>query len=93
VEATALRSPELDASTGSGLVRIAFAAPPRYVHLENGGGDVRLTVPPGPYRMELDARSGQTTLNGIASNPEADRRIVIRVASGDITVSAGAPPR
>lgn len=88
VRASALRAGRVTARTGSGDVRLAFAAAPQQVDAESSAGDVEVRVPPGGgYRVEASTSVGDTTVS-VPDDPAATARIVARSKVGDVTVAA-----
>ena len=51
-----------------------------------GSGDVRLTVPPGAYRLDLDTGSGDESVEGIADDAAASSFITVETGSGDVRI-------
>lgn len=75
---------------GTGDVRAAFTVAPGTVRAEAGTGDVRVVVPAGAAEYEVQARSTTGHVDvGVPVRDRAERSIVARAGTGDVTVSGG----
>ena len=72
--------------TGSGSMDLEFAAAPDDVALDAGSGDVSVRLPQGTYAVTAETGSGDTEV-GVATNPGAQDRLVVKTGSGDINVT------
>ncbi|GGM47510.1 hypothetical protein GCM10012275_18260 [Longimycelium tulufanense] len=61
-------------------------AEPRSVRAETMSGDVRLTVPRGPYRVVTKTFGGSETM-GLQADPRAENTLEVRTASGNIVIN------
>lgn len=83
---TGARSAQVVASSGSGDVKLGFAAAPDSVQATTASGDVRIKVPPGgSYAVHPAADSGNTTV-AVSNDSSSARSIVATSDSGDVTV-------
>ncbi|MDH6704608.1 DUF4097 and DUF4098 domain-containing protein YvlB [Kitasatospora sp. MAA19] len=88
VEATGLTSKDVRLSTGTGGVRVDFAAAPEKVEAKASTGGVRVAVPAGEaYAVDAHAGAGGVDVR-IPSQPGAARSITARTGTGGVTVSA-----
>src|SRR3954451_15104819 len=86
VDGYCANSLELRAASGD-VDASATCAPPRLV-LRTRSGDVRAAVPPGRYDIDAESTSGQESVNGLESTPDAPYSIQALSGSGDVTVEA-----
>jgi hypothetical protein len=68
----------------------AKLAVPASVTAQTTSGDVNVIVPAGAYQVTADTSSGDSTVNGIASDAKAKNVIHVQTRSGDANVSAAA---
>lgn len=86
---SAITAPVVDASTGSGDIRLTLADSPMSVSARTTTGDVFIVVPPGPsYKVEANTSVGDTRIT-VRNDTWAGRSIVARTTTGDIDVSYG----
>lgn len=78
-----LRGP-VDAHASSGNITLVMAVP-QSVTAEASSGDIELTVPDGPYRVEGDSNSGDRTIN-VDQVRDARHTLRLDASSGDVTV-------
>lgn len=71
---------------GSGDVDVQLAAVVS-VRAESGSGHVTVNVPKGAYKVNVDAGSGDKTVE-VENDPNASAELVLRADSGDVTVRA-----
>ena len=76
-----------DVQTGSGDIRTQRLEPVT-VRATSQGGDVRVTVPYGPYRVETTADTGNVKVEGVIRDDLAPQRIAVLSKVGDVTVRA-----
>ena len=79
----------LDASTGSGDIRIAAACSPAELQAHTRSGDAVALVPPGRYRIEAAAGAGPPRVSGVIRDPHAPFTIDMRSRSGSVTIGGG----
>lgn len=93
LDATELAMPVFRGTLGLGDAMVRFDAAPSGVYLGAGMGNVRLSLPPGRYHLDL-AGAGGATVEGV-SNDEKAPDVQVHTASGRVTVRAegmgGAP--
>lgn len=87
IDGRGLRGAELRARTGSGNLQLTMASP-QFVDAETGSGEVELTVPPGPYRVNTSTGSGNEQID-VARDQNAQRRLNLSTGSGDLEVRSG----
>jgi DUF4097 and DUF4098 domain-containing protein YvlB len=87
VMARRLAGDRAQARTASGDVDLRFVGPPRSADADTGSGDVRILVPPGVerYDIDMDTGSGETKY-GIADNDGSPRKLRLESGSGDLAV-------
>ncbi|WP_116050108.1 DUF4097 family beta strand repeat-containing protein [Amycolatopsis palatopharyngis] len=78
-----LRGP-VDAQVSSGNIRLVMMVP-QSVTADASSGDIHLTVPDQPYRLEGDSDSGDRTI-GVAQSRDSRHTLRLDAASGDVTV-------
>ncbi|WP_407989831.1 DUF4097 family beta strand repeat-containing protein [Kitasatospora sp. CMC57] len=89
ITAERLGGREVQLTVGTGDVKAVFAVAPADVRVKAGTGSVRLTVPKGEeYAVEAAAGTGAVKVQ-VPVRTSAERRIVVRAATGDVTVSGG----
>jgi Toastrack DUF4097 len=74
-------------TTSSGDVSLAFTRA-QNVEVQASSGDVTLTVPAGPYRVQMSAKSGRVRV-GVPTQPTGGHLLKVTTHSGDITVRTG----
>ena len=72
----------------SGDITVALALPAD-VRADANSGDVKVTVPPDRYRLQIDTNSGDEKVN-IAGDPAGTHVLDLRANSGDVEVDAAA---
>ncbi|MFD9377304.1 DUF4097 domain-containing protein [Streptomyces sp. NPDC059999] len=87
ITGSALAGPGADIRSTSGDARLAFTASPNAVAAETGSGNVTLTVPSAPYRVDVSTTSGDRRI-ALPTDPAAGARLSVRTTSGDVRVSA-----
>ena len=87
VEATTVRSEEVEASSRNGQVSLAFAAPPEDVEATstNGSGDIVLPDTDDAYRVEAASRHGSVD-TPVRTDPSSPRTVVAESGNGSVTV-------
>lgn len=90
IDAVALRSDDIRASTDNGAIDLDVVAPPDSVdaHTDNGAVTVRLPDDGVAYDVDADSDNGSVSID-VRTDPESDRRIVIRTDNGRIDVAPG----
>jgi DUF4097 and DUF4098 domain-containing protein YvlB len=86
IDGWALAGTELDATTGSGDVRLDVTAPAERVHVRTGSGDVFLDVPSGSYDLRVDTGSGDEHFHSVSNDSSAPGTLEITTGSGDVTI-------
>ncbi|MCW2943983.1 MAG: hypothetical protein JWR24_700 [Actinoallomurus sp.] len=86
IQASALRSAGVRASSDSGGVHLDFATAPSSVRATNDSGSLNITVPGGPYDIDAATDSGHKDITGVVSDPLAPARLYLRTDSGGLTV-------
>src|SRR6266542_1303226 len=86
IDATGLRSADVEASAGQ-AVRLGFATAPRRVVARAGDAQAAVTVPAGsgPYRVEARSEPGRTTV-AVRSDPAANSTITASSDNGHVVV-------
>jgi hypothetical protein len=86
IDATGLRSADVEASAGQ-AVRLGFATAPRRVVARAGDAQAAVTVPAGsgPYRVEARSEPGRTTV-AVRSDPAASSTITASSDNGHVVV-------
>lgn len=79
-----LRSPSLRGRLGWGDAWLRFVEVPRDIILGAGVGDLRVSVPRGPYALDVEALAG-TEVNQIEDQPDGPR-LSLHTASGRLTL-------
>jgi len=75
----------ITAHAGSGDVTVDLATP-QDVRADTGSGDVKVTVPPDRYRIQVDTGSGDRNIE-IASDAAGAHLLDLRAGSGDVSLS------
>jgi hypothetical protein len=73
----------------SGDVEVRLAAP-NSVTADVTSGDINVSVPDGSYDIIDRARSGDTSLNGLTSDPTSKNVLDLKASSGDVNVDTTA---
>jgi hypothetical protein len=84
-----LTSPYVTASNDSGDVTLIFTSVPHYVKISDQSGNVTLVLPPGGaarYNLKEGTQSGNNSVN-LPTSGSSPRKIIVQVASGDITIT------
>lgn len=90
VEGIGLTAPDLDLEVASGAVTLEFTASPASVRVDADAGDIRLTVPAGPYRCDL-AAAEQPVLKDITCDDAAAGELALAAPAGAIHIEGTAP--
>lgn len=87
VEATAVRSEDVEASSRNGEVRLTFAAPPHDVEAESANGAVEIVLPDtdDAYRIEAASSHGPVD-TPVRTDPSSPRTVVAESSNGSVTV-------
>jgi len=85
IEARGLAGRQVTATTGSGEVKLRFAAAPDNVHVETGSGEGAVWVPSGSYNVTADPGSGEREVS-VVQDPSSPRTVVVKTGSGDARV-------
>jgi DUF4097 and DUF4098 domain-containing protein YvlB len=85
IEARGLTGRQVTATTGSGEVKLRFAAAPDNVRVETGSGDGVVWVPSGSYNVTTNAGSGDKEIS-VVQDPSSPRTVVVKTGSGDARV-------
>lgn len=75
----------VEAEAGSGELVLELASPAS-VTASTGSGDIELTVPSGPYRIEGDTGSGDRDI-GVATSSTARHALSLDSGSGNVTIA------
>lgn len=87
VEAVAVSSAVVDASSRNGRVSLAFADPPRGVEADSSNGAVEVILPDTPEAYRVDASSSNGSVDTpVRTDPTSARSIVARSSNGSVTV-------
>ncbi|RKQ93862.1 putative adhesin [Solirubrobacter pauli] len=90
IVARGLRGERAIAETASGDVDLRFAVAPRNADANTGSGDIRILVPTGVEKYDVDWDTGSGDGNiGVPDNDGSDRRLRADTGSGDIVVDYG----
>jgi Putative adhesin len=73
----------------SGDVEVRLAAP-NSVTADVTSGDIDISVPEGSYNIIDRTRSGDTSLNGLTSDPSSKNVLDLKASSGDVNVDTTA---
>lgn len=87
VEATAVRSKEVEASSRNGQVTLSFTAPPQDVEATSTNGSVDIVLPDtdDAYRVEAASRHGSVD-TPVRTDPSSPRTVVAESGNGSVTV-------
>ena len=87
VRAPSIDSPQVDARTSNGSVRLTFENAPESVVATSANGDVEVVLPQGEqlYRVDADTSHGSTEIT-VRTDPESTHVIEARTRNGDVTV-------
>ncbi len=92
VDVDAYRGRSLVARADSGDVEVRALRAPSGLRAEADSGDVTVTVPDAAYRVSVATGSGDEDVQ-LTDDPRAQRTIVIRTGSGDVSLSGAAAGR
>lgn len=81
-----LRSREAAVEVGSGRIELTYDRAPERLEVDLSEGILEVEVPRGRYRIDVDQALGEVDVTGIQRDPEAERRLVLRVNQGNVTV-------
>ncbi|MGI9539988.1 MAG: hypothetical protein ACR2N6_07565, partial [Miltoncostaeaceae bacterium] len=81
-----LRSREAAVEVGSGRIELTYDRPPERLEVDLSEGILEIEVPRGRYRIDVDQALGEVEVSGIRRDKDADRRLVLRVNEGNVTV-------
>jgi hypothetical protein len=92
ISGSALDSPQVNATAGSGAVSLAYAVPPWQVTARAGAGSVLVTLPSSRYRYRVQGRtgSGSRSIDGALVDAASRRVITVTTGSGNVMVSSPA---
>ncbi|GAA1272565.1 hypothetical protein Psi02_06030 [Planotetraspora silvatica] len=85
IEARGLAGRQVTATTGSGEVKLRFAAAPDNVRVETGSGEGSVWVPSGSYNVTAEPGSGDREVS-VVQDPSSARTVVVKTGSGDARV-------
>ena len=85
VTATGLDVASFEASTQAGRVSASFVSAPGSIRARSGAGDVELTVPSMPYRIDVGTDVGATQVD-VQDDPAAGHSIFAHTDVGDVRV-------
>jgi hypothetical protein len=85
IDAQGLTGKRVTAGTGSGEVKLRFAAAPDLVKVETGAGDGLVWVPRGAYNVTTQTGAGNRTVE-VTQDPSSQRTIVVKTGAGDAVV-------
>jgi hypothetical protein len=87
VEGTALKSPDVTASSSAGSTRLSFAVAPTRVQVSSSAGSVEVLVPRGPEAYLVDAGSSAGSSDvAVRADPAASRSIDASSSAGSVRV-------
>jgi hypothetical protein len=78
----------IQAAADAGDVSLDLFGQPARTVAHSDAGDVKVTVPFGPYHIDARARSGHVNLKGVLRDDLAPQSITAQSDAGDVTVSA-----
>ncbi|MFF4124998.1 DUF4097 family beta strand repeat-containing protein [Microbispora rosea] len=85
LEGAGLTAAGLTVEAGSGDTTLKFATAPDTIDLVTGSGTAKIMLPGGPYNVDAEAKSGETTVS-VATDQNSPHRVVARAGSGDISL-------
>lgn len=87
VEATAVASAMVEASSRNGRVSLAFAEPPEQVEVDSSNGAVEVVLPEtgDAYRVDASSSNGEVD-TPVRTDPTSSRTIVAESGNGSVTV-------
>ncbi|GAA4582116.1 hypothetical protein GCM10023194_15780 [Planotetraspora phitsanulokensis] len=88
IDARGLSGRQVTATTGSGEVKLRFAATPEKVRVETGSGDGTVWVPSGSYNVTASTGAGDEEV-AVTQDPSSPRTVVVKTGSGDARVLKG----
>ncbi|MFL5836592.1 MAG: hypothetical protein ACJ76K_08420 [Solirubrobacteraceae bacterium] len=59
---------------------------PRALKAESSAGDIRLTVPDVPYRVQASSSGGDVRDSNLRQDPRAGHRIEAKSSAGDVRI-------
>ena len=87
IHGTAITSTRVTAHAGGGDIKIVFIHVPRDVHVDTGGGNVTIIVPPGSAQYHVTASTdGGTVSESVPLNTSSPNVITATSGGGDITI-------
>lgn len=88
VTANGLDVSSFDATTHAGIVSASFVSAPESIRARSEAGDVELTVPSMPYRIDVGTDVGATQVD-VQDDPAAGHSIFAHTDVGDVRVLRG----
>ncbi|OHV46482.1 hypothetical protein CC117_00250 [Parafrankia colletiae] len=87
VDARRVTAGQVEASTGSGNVRVELDRTPEDVAVRTGSGNVEMILPvgSGPYATDFHTGSGTSRI-GVPTDPAAARQLRARTGSGNVVI-------
>jgi len=87
IHGTAITSTQVAAHSGGGDIEIVFTQVPRDVHVDTGGGNVTIIVPPGSAQYHVTASTdGGNVTESVPINTSSQNVITATSGGGDITI-------
>ena len=87
IHGTAITATQVSAHSGGGDIEIVFTQVPRDVHVDTGGGNVTIVVPPGSAQYHVTANTGGGTVSeSVPLNTSSPNVITAASGGGDITI-------
>jgi Putative adhesin len=91
IHGTAITSARVTAHSGGGDVEIVFTQVPRDVHVDTGGGNVTIIVPPGSAQYHVTASTGGGNVTeSVPINTSSPNVITATSGGGDVTIRQAA---
>jgi hypothetical protein len=91
INGTAITSTRVTAHSGGGDIEIVFTQVPRDIHVDTGGGNVTIIVPPGSTQYHVTANTdGGTVSESVPINTSSPNVITATSGGGDITIRQAA---
>jgi len=87
ITGTALGAERVSATVTSGDLSLQFEAPPARIDATMASGDVSLALPVDAVDAALDLAGGRARVEGLELSPDAESRVDILSAGGDVTLS------
>lgn len=90
VHASGLTASRVEASTGSGNIRVELVRPPDEVEVSTGSGNAEIVLPPGgeAYATDIHTGSGSSRVE-VPTDPGGSRRLSASTGSGNVVVRFG----